>query len=154
MRTDRTVLASSRQTFLGLPAFCGGVCVLAAAGGLAHGLPHDTATRVALGLFVAASVGCLVWFLTWRHRRPASLTIDQDAIVMSGFDGGERKIIRRPDSRLRVEMVGRSRASLTSFAGNVLYDEAVGDPRIPVDIYGVERVREACREHGWSTAES
>jgi hypothetical protein len=36
----------------------------------------------------------------------------------------------------------------------VLYDEAVGDPRISVDIYAVKRVKAACQQHGWNLAEA
>jgi hypothetical protein len=149
-----TVLVSSRQSFLVLPEFGGVICVLVVVSVLVRGIPDDTSTLVATALFAAGAVGCLVWILLWRHRQPAKLSVGEDAIVMHGFDGGERTIARRSDSRLRFTMASTGQTDGVSNYVTVLYDEAVGKPHISVDIYGVERVQEACKARGWPIAES
>ena len=154
MAEGPTVLVSSRQSFLALPEFCGVVCGLVAVSVVVRGIPEDTTTRVVTAMFAAGAVGCLLWVLRWRDRKPAKLTVTDDAIVMHGFDGGERTIARRPDSRLRFTVTSAGQTDGVSQYVTVLYDEVVGQPHISVDIYGVERVQQACRAHGWPIAES
>src|SRR4051794_35645395 len=153
MEAAPTVLVSSRQSFLAFPEFCGVVCAIAIASVLLRGIPDDTSTRVVTALFAAGAVGCLVLVLRWRHRQPAKLSVGEDAIVMHGFDGGERTIPRRSDSRLRITSTSAGMIGGVSQYVTVLYDEAVGQPHISVDIYGVERVQQACKTHGWPMAE-
>src|SRR3954465_3056132 len=142
MAAAPTVLVSSRQSFLAFPEFCGGVCAPVIVSWLIRGIPADTGTRVVTALFAAGAVGCLVWVLRWRHRQPAKLSVGEDAIVMHGFDGGERTIPRRSDSRLRFTSRSAGMTGGVSQYVTVLYDEAVGQPDISVDIYGVDRVQE------------
>ena len=149
-----TVLVSSRQSFLILPEFGGVLCALVVASVLIRGIPDDTATLVATALFAVGGIGCLVWVLLWRHRQPAKLSVGDDAIVMYGFDGGERTIVRHSDSRLRLTLTSAGQTDGVSQYVTVLYDEAVDQPHISVDIYGVERVQQACKAHGWPVAES
>ena len=149
-----TVLVSSRQDFLALPEFCGVVCGLVLVSVVVRGIPDDTATRVVLALFAAGAVGSLVLFLRWRDRKPATLTVADDVIVMRGFDGGDRTIARRSDSLLRFTSTSAGMIGGVSQYVTVLYDGAVGQPHISVDIYGVERVQQACRAHGWPIAEA
>jgi len=153
MEAAPTVLVSSRQSFLALPEFCGVVCAIVIASVLLRGLPDDTSTRVVTALFAAGAVGSLLLLLRWRHRPPAKLSVGEDAIVMYGFDGGERTIPRRSDSRLRITSRSAGMIGGVSQYVTVLYDEAVGQPHISVDIYGVERVEQACKTHGWPMAE-
>jgi len=153
METAPTVLVSSRQSFLALPEFCGVVFAIVLASALFRGIPDDTSTRVVLALFAAGAVGSLVLLLRWRHRPPATLSVGEDAIVMRGFDGGDRTIPRRSDSRLRITSTSAGMIGGVSQYVTVLYDEAVGQPHISVDIYGVERVQQACKTHGWPMAE-
>ena len=149
-----TVLVSSRQSFLALPGFCGVVCALGVVSVVVRGIPEDTATRVVTVLFAAGAVGSLVLLLRWRDRKPATLTVADNVIVMQGFDGGERTIARRSNSMLRFTSTSAGMIGGVSQYVTVLYDDAVGQPHISVDIYGVERVQQACRAHGWPIAES
>jgi hypothetical protein len=154
MATAPTVLASSRQVIMGLPVFVGGVCFLAVASTAFHGLPQDTSTWAATAVFAVGTVASVIWALRWRHLEPARLTIGPDSIVMRGVDRKERTISRRPDSRLRVELGNPVDVNGITNYPYVIYDETVGTPRIAIDIYGVDAVTAACRDHGWNITSS
>jgi hypothetical protein len=146
-----TVLEESRSSLVALPALIGGVCVLVVGSMLIRGIPQDTSTRLATAVFVLAGVVSGLWFVRWSHIRPATLTVDDGAIVMTPRGRGQhsRTIVRRSDSQLRVRFLSEGTNSPSSFRGYVLYDDAVGEPHISVDIYGVDRVKAACGDHGW-----
>ena len=146
-----TVLEESRSNLLALPGFICAVCVLAVGSVALHGIPHDASTRGASLVFALGAVASVIWLLRMRRCRLATLAIDDGAIVMT--PRGKRPepwtIVRRPDSRLHVRISSNGSASMTSHSWYVLYDEASGEPQIPIDIYGVDRVKTACLHHGW-----
>ena len=154
MSAEPTVLVSSRQVAMTGPWFAGIVCALPVLSVLIHGVPQDTSTLVATAVATVATVACVVWGLRWRHREPARLTVSEDAIVMRGFDRKERMISRRSDSRLRVELGNPVDVNGITNYPYVIYDETVGTPRIAIDIYGVDAVTAACRDHGWNITSS
>jgi hypothetical protein len=153
MTAMATVLEESRSNLLALPALVLAICLLAAGSVLARGIPADTPTRAATLIAVAGAVASVIWILRWRHIRVATLSIDRDAIVMTprGRRPQLQTIVRRPDSRLHLTIASNGTASPTSMSWRVLHDG--GKPRIPVDIYGVERVKHACIAHGWVFAD-
>ena len=151
MPPARTILEESRSNLLALPGFVCAVCVLVVGSVAIRGIPHDAPTRVASLVFAAGAVASVLWLLRCRRCRLATLAIDETSIVMTprGKRPEPRTIVRRPDSRLHLRISSDGTASPTSHSWYVLYDETVGDPQIPVDIYGISRVKTACRLHGW-----
>jgi hypothetical protein len=149
-----TVFEESRSNLMVLPIFVCAICVLAVASVLARGIPADTSTRVAVIVAGAGAVISVMWILAWKRIRLATLAIDHDRIVMTprGRRPEPETIVRRPDSRLHVEIATTGTASPTSRAFYVLYDAAAGKPRIAIDIFGLDRVKKAAMAHGWALA--
>ena len=155
MPTAPTVFEEPRSNLVGLPIFIGAVCLLAVGSVVLRGIPPDTQTRAAVGVMAAIAVACVFWALRWRTIRLATLAIDHEAIVMTprGRKPQPRRIVRRPDSRLQVKISSSGTASPTAVSVYVLFDEVAGQPRLPIDNFGVERVKQACVRHGWVMAD-
>jgi hypothetical protein len=148
-----TVFEQPRANALALPGFVCAVCLLTGASMLIRGFPADTSNRVVFGVVALGAIASAIWFLRWRGIAPARIAIEREVIVMYGFGGKGplRKIVRRPGSRLRTRLV-HDPSSVA--AGYILFDEAVGQPHLPIDAFGVDRVIRACRDHGWELVES
>lgn len=151
MAPARTVLEESRSNLLALPVLLCGLCVLVVGSVVIRGIPRDASTRGATLVFALGAVASVLWLLRVRRCRLATLAIDEHAIVMTprGKRPEPRTIVRRPDTQLRIVISSDGTASPTSHSWYVLYDEAVGHPRIPIDPYGVDAVKHACHRHAW-----
>ena len=88
----------------------------------------------------------------------ATLSIAEDRIVMTprGYPSPTQLkiIVRRPDSRLRVEFASNATTGPTSFSWNVMFDVAVKKPRIVLKNFGEDRVKKACIDHCWVFADA
>ena len=149
MPPARTVLEESRSNLLAGPALLCGLCVLVVGSIVIRGIPHDASTRAATLVFAVGGVASVFLLLRVRRCRLATLAIDEHAIVMTprGKRPEPRTIVRRPDSQLHIEISSDGTASPTSHSWYILYDSACDEPRIPIDIYGVDRVADACHLH-------
>ena len=147
-----TVFEETRSNIVGFPIFVLVVCLLPLASSLVRGSqPTQTAARVVELVFAACAIPTLIWLQRWRRIRPSSLTIDHERIVHTprGSATPGKTIVRRPDSRLHVEVATAGTAANKYSAFHVLFDEAVHKPRIVIQSYGVARVKQACLDHGW-----
>ena len=150
-----TVFEERRSNIVSFPIFVLVVCLAPLASSLVRGgLPTQTAGRVGDFVFAAGAIPSLIWLLRWRRIRPSSLTIDHERIVSTprGSTTPSKTIVRRPDSRLQLEIVMVGTAANKVSAYRVVFDEAVGKPRISIQGYRVDRVGQACLDHGWVLA--